>query len=178
MRKMLLFYFLLCLLPMESRAYWLGGHYSMRFERDIESKNNKMIDTLGFLIGHRRESLEYVFEYSYLRTESGTETLKFERKQNLFLLQTRYYPYTSETYSWYPYLTPILGLYQERVTTTLLGMRDSRVSKWLLAGGADVGVWGLITESVRAGAELRAIGASDFDPKVLLDLSLRLGYEF
>lgn len=158
---------------------WLAMSYGFRFERDSEETDLVARRPLGFLFGHRFQKFTAVAEYVTFSTTTGNSTYSIARRQNLYLLSARLHPFENEEiFSWYPYFSGGLGAYNEVVDTTLLGMTDTRDSKLNLVGSAGVGVFGLVVYKIRMGAEFRILAARDFDPQAMLDLSLRLGYEF
>lgn len=158
---------------------WVAMSYGFRFERDSEEANLVSRRPFGFLFGHRFQKLTAVAEYTTFSTVTGNSTYSIARRQNLYLLSARLHPFENEEiFSWYPYFSGGVGVYNEIIDTTLLGLTDTRDSKLNLVGSVGIGVFGLVVYKIRMGAEFRILAAKDFDPQAMLDLSLRLGYEF
>jgi hypothetical protein len=170
---------LLLLVATPSFAAFVAGSYGIRQERESETSEMALRAPYGVVIGHRILDYTPTFEYLTFTQESGNQTLRVTRKQKIGLLGVRYHAFDKEDFfSWYPYFSGGVGVFQENVHTELLGMTNDQESKWKPAGSVGVGFFGEVISHIRLGADFRVLLAPDFDPQGLLDLSLRLGYQF
>lgn len=160
-------------------AVFISGAYGVRYERGGESNELQTRQPVGLLLGHRWSALSGLAEYSTFQERTGNSTLSVTRRQDMALLGVRYHAFdVANVFTWYPYFSGALGAYREEVSTELMGQSTEKVSPWKPVGGLGVGFFGKIYAGVRLGSEFRVLTATEFDPRALLDLSLRFGYEF
>lgn len=160
-------------------AAFVAGSYGIRYEKDSETSELVPRFPHGVVVGHRTGMLSWTGEYLTFLEQSGNQTLRLTRKQHLGLLGARYHAFDQEDlFSWYPYFAGGVGAYREVVRTELLGIANEQTSKWKPAGTLGVGFFGRVVPHVHLGADFRVMVLTDFDPRGLLDLSLRLGYQF
>ncbi len=157
---------------------WIAGSYGLRFEKDTDT--GKLADRYPYslLSGYRWTNNEVFAEFNTFSLTTGNATLEIKRVNQILLAGYRYYPFNLEGFSWYPYFSAAVGGTRELVTTKFLGMTDERESQLNLVGSIGAGTWGLVVKHFRAGAEFRLLTSNEFNPSVMLDLSVRAGYEF
>jgi hypothetical protein len=170
--------FILMSVSVSYASPWIAGSFGIRFENDSESGQLETRNPYGIIVGHRWTSNEVFAEFNTFSKTTGNSTLEIKRKSQIGLAGYRYYPFEIQSISWYPYLSSAVGGSREIIQTRFLGQTDERESKITLVGSAGIGVWGLIVNHFRTGAEFRFLASQEFSPNVMFDLSVRLGFEF
>ncbi len=176
--KSLILVFVLISSSIAQASPWIAGSFGFRFESESETGRSTTRNPYGLIAGHRWDNNEIYAEYSTFSYTTGNSTLEIKRTHQLGLAGYRLYPFDIKGFTWYPYFTAGVGGARELVTTRFLSQTDERESKVALVGTGGVGVWGLLTDHFRCGAEFRVLGSQEFNPAATLDLSLRAGFEF
>lgn len=170
---------LIVLVGVSAEAYFAAASYGVRYERGIEDSVLATRQPYGFLLGHRIKMFSVVGEYATFSESTGNPTLTIHRRQHMGLLGVRYHVLDpDDLFTWYPYVSGGVGAYKDIVTTDFMGSSVSQESVWRPVFTMGVGFFGEVITHVRVGAEIRALNSKDFDPSTLLDLGLRLGYQF
>lgn len=158
---------------------WIAASYGFRFENDTDTGHLATRNPYGFLAGHRWSSSEVFADFTVFTMTTGNSTLSIKRTNQIGLAGYRYYPFElSKGFTWYPYLSLGFGGTREFVKTQFIGQTVESESKVSLVSAAGMGVWGLVVNHLRAGAEFRALGSQEFSPAIMMELSGRVGYEF